>query len=304
MSKPNSWLPPAGTLAGESLLDGGASLLLFAPEKAAGAGSGHTKIGAGQKPQPYDAHGRYTGPKGGRIPIDGGPVRLFVDDEPGAGDEDESGFEDSAAEDEPAGDATAEDKAGEGEVVIAEEGEDSTPTVEQASHEEGGLSGGPVVRGPVTPPEKAPAEVTWKNDEKGKPDPKPEELKSQTREAVEDLKKDNPALDSINVNSGKRDGAPDSTNAHVQGRAVDINEVNGARIKDVVGGSDPAAKERLRQQASAVEAWGRQNKDVEMVITPFGGFYRYPGGNGEDMRDATSEEIAAHWNHIHIQTRK
>ena len=299
VSKPKSWQPPAGTLAGESLLDGGAGLMMTAPEGGAGlpADGGHTKTGAGHKPQGYDAHGRYTGPQGGAISTDGGPVRLFAnaaDGEPGAGDDDEAGFEGSAAGDE----------AAEGEVILAEEGDDtegdSTPTVEQASYEEGGLSGGTEVRGPVLPPEKAPAVVTWRNDEPNR-EPTHQDLEQKTRDTVENLRKDNPELGSINVNSGKRDG---ETGPHGEGRAVDINYVNGAHVRDVMLGNDAVAKEQLQQQSAAVEAWGRkeENIDVEMVITPFGGFYRNPDTG--KVRDATSAEIAAHWNHIHIQTRK
>ncbi|MDQ7836218.1 MAG: hypothetical protein RDU24_12615 [Humidesulfovibrio sp.] len=288
VARPRDWTPPEP----RSLLSLGAAAENSA-EVSGGGTASETIIGAGGKPQPYGWHGRYTGPSGGSIPTGGGRVRLFAADEPMDGDDNEPGSEDSAAEDE----------AVEGEVLIAEEGDDSTPTVEQASYEEGGLSGGTEVRGPVAPPQKQPAEATWKNDN-GSPVPTHEKLEPQTREAVEKLSKDNPQLGSINANSGKRDSAPDSKNAHVQGRAVDINEVNGARIKDVVGGNDPAAKERLRQQASEIEAWGKQNREVEMVITPYGGFYRYPGGDGRNMRPATSDEIAAHWNHIHIQTRK
>ena len=61
-------------------------------------------------------------------------MRLFAngaDGEAGAGDDDEAGFEGSAAGDE----------AAEGEVIIAEEDGDTSPTVEQTSYEEGGTPG-------------------------------------------------------------------------------------------------------------------------------------------------------------------
>ena len=49
VKKPTDWQPPAGTLAGESLLGaGGASL-----NAAEGGSASGTKIGAGHKPQPY-----------------------------------------------------------------------------------------------------------------------------------------------------------------------------------------------------------------------------------------------------------
>ena len=66
--------------------------------------------------------------------MDGGPVRLFANEaggEPGAGDDDETGFEGSAIGVE----------AAEGEVILAEEGDGSEPTIEQTAYEEGGTSG-------------------------------------------------------------------------------------------------------------------------------------------------------------------
>jgi len=48
---------------------------------AAGAGAG-TKIGAGHKPQAYDAHGRYTGPnvgaQGGSVSMRDGLIRMYA----------------------------------------------------------------------------------------------------------------------------------------------------------------------------------------------------------------------------------
>ena len=67
VSKPQDWQPPHGTLAGESLLDGGARLNAAGSD---GSGSG-TKIGAGGKPQPYGWHGYYGETGGGSSP---GPV--------------------------------------------------------------------------------------------------------------------------------------------------------------------------------------------------------------------------------------
>ena len=76
----------------------------------------------------------------------------------------------------------------------------------------GGASSGPVYRGKVTlphevrgkvtppaqtgtaapPPSKAPAEVTWKNDNAGNHVPTHQDLEQKTRDAVENLRKDNP----------------------------------------------------------------------------------------------------------------
>ncbi|MBA4357650.1 MAG: hypothetical protein C0405_08000 [Desulfovibrio sp.] len=164
VSKPKSWLPPRGTLAGESLLGaGGASLLMFAPEGDADASldagddqgvhppaGGHTKIGAGHKPQGYDEHGRYTGPGGGSVSLSDGTVRLHM---AGAGEDEEPGEETGAAEPEAeAGQDAAEEVYQELEGVLVA---DSGRGVSDAGGEEA----------------KAPATVTWKNDEPGKPDP-------------------------------------------------------------------------------------------------------------------------------------
>ncbi len=63
VKKPASWQPPAGTLAGESLLGGGAAGLNASGGSGGGTASG-TKIGAGHKPQPYGWHGYYGGSGG------------------------------------------------------------------------------------------------------------------------------------------------------------------------------------------------------------------------------------------------
>jgi len=73
VAKDPAWTPPEP----RSLLSLGATDAGGA-DGATGSGTGgHTKIGAGHKPQGYDGHGRYTGPRGGSISMDGGPVRLY-----------------------------------------------------------------------------------------------------------------------------------------------------------------------------------------------------------------------------------
>jgi hypothetical protein len=162
VSKPKSWQPPTdalgGSLAGESLLGaGGASLRMFAPAGGdAPAGGGHTKIGAGHKPQGYDEHGRYTGPRGGSIPMDGGPVRLY------ANEADETP-DDEASDEEPSGEDRGDEQETEAAQEAAQELEGGILVADNgrvASDAGGGLSGGTEVRGPVTPPQKQPAEVT------------------------------------------------------------------------------------------------------------------------------------------------
>jgi hypothetical protein len=171
----------------------------------------------------------------------------------------------------------------------------------------GGSSSGPVYRGKVSPPNEAhgkvtppaptaPAGVTWKNDTPNRP-PTHEGLEQRTREAVEDMNGNVRSIEPFNVNSGKRDG----TGPHAEGRAVDIDTINGKGIRAVVERGDPQEMERLRQQSADIEAWARNNNNVEMVITPYGGFFRNPDGT---LRKASDAEIKAHWNHFHIQTRK
>jgi hypothetical protein len=302
VKRPKSWQPPQGTLAGESLLSGGAGLLRFAPEGGADdAGlpaGGHTKIGAGHKPQPYDEHGRYTGPntgpRGGSIPMDGGPVRLFAndaDEEPGGG---EPGGE--ASPDEEAGAGPEEKPEAEQEVyqelqgvLVADNGRVGTDTP-------GGLSGGYEVRGPVTPRQ---AEVTWKNDEPDKPDPKPDDVKQQMRETVENLQKDNPQLDSINVNSGKRDGDP-KKDPHADGRAVDINKVNDIPVKDLADPKTPEA-ERACQAARNMEEQAKKDPNVNQVIGPDGGWNKDAKGKITPMDPVEHKALLdQHKDHYHI----
>ena len=72
VSKPKNWQPPAGTLAGESLLGGGGASLNAAGGGTVGGAtngtSSGTKIGAGHKPQPYGWHGYYGETGGGSKP--------------------------------------------------------------------------------------------------------------------------------------------------------------------------------------------------------------------------------------------
>jgi len=279
VSRPKGWQPPTGalggTLAGESLLDGGANLL------AAGSG-GHMKIGAGHKPQGYDEHGRYTGPQGGSIPTGGGSVRLYADDADEKPDEEESTGEDTGAEPEEATEEVSQELEG---VLVADSGQ-----IE--SDAGGGLSGGTEVRGPVTPPQ---AEVTWKNDDPNKPDPKPDDVKPQTRETVENLRTNNPALDSISVNSGKRDGDPNK-DPHADGRAVDINKVNGIPVKDL-GKAQGEEGERARKAAKNMEEQAKNNPNVNQVIGPDGGWKR----NGDRWDPITDAKLLnGHKDHYHI----
>ena len=270
VSKPLGWQPPAGTLAGESLLDaGGASLRMFAPAvDGAGAGGGHTKIGAGHKPQGYDEHGRYTGPSGGSIPTGGGPVRLYANEADETPDEEEQAGEDSGGEPDeaaPAAEGATQELEG---VLVADSGRVATDAG-------GGLSGGTEVRGPVTPPQKQPAEVTWKNDEP-KPDPSNEDLRQPMQKTVEGMKTEVPKLETVNINSGRRPGDPEtSKDPHVQGRAVDINNINGVRVVNLPTATGPKG-EQAREAAANLEDWAKKTRTSRRLLGP-------PGG-GREMR--------------------
>lgn len=286
VSKPKGWQPPAGTLAGESLLGAGAAALkLFAEPGGdggqgaasgpAGAG-GHTKIGAGHKPQGYDAHGRYTGPQGGSISMDGGTVRLYANEADEAPDEEEQAGEDGGGEPE-AETGAAEEVSQELEgILVADSGRVATDA-----------GGGEA---------KPPAEVTWKNDEANR-DPTHKGLEPQTRETVEKMRTEVPKLESFNVNSGKREG---ETGPHAEGRAVDINKVNGIPVRDLekAQGQDG---DRARQAAKNMEEQAKKDPNVNQVIGPDGGWNKVGRDKIEPIPPKENKELLdRHKDHYHI----
>ena len=236
VDKDPDWLPSGGT-------QGPARTLLAAgkgrgaaddadADEDTGGGAGGTKIGAGNKPQPYGWHGWY-GPTGG------GGVR----------------------------------------------GKDSKRPE--------GSGAGP---GKTS---KRPATGIWKNDERGKPDPKPEDVTPRTRETVKRLAEEVPGVERFTVNSGLREG---DAGPHGEGRAVDIHQVNEVRLAEVAGKTGANA-EQARQNIEKIENWARDNPDVQAFFSPFGGFVRDPV-SGEIVREATRKEIEKHTGHIHITVRK
>ena len=253
---------------------------MIAPEGGAGGGGIGTKIGAGHKPQGYDAHGRYTGPQGGAISTDGGPVRLFANEADGGAGGEESTDEDAGAEQ---GEAT-EDIAQELEGVLVA---DSGQILSDAGGEE----------------TKAPAKITWKNDDPNKPDPRKEDLTPTAQNAMEEMKTEVPKLDSVNTNSGRRPYDPAKPNdPHAHGRAVDINNINGVRVKDLQSGTGEKA-ERAREAAANLEDWAKKNPDVTQVIGPTG---RWESNGSGDMDKRVPVEpkdfkiLQEHKNHYHI----
>ena len=92
--------------------------------------------------------------------------------------------------------------------------------------------------------------------------------------------------------------------AHAEGRAVDLNEVNKMPVRLAVDRSAPKAKRAAMQKLlREIEASARNNQKVELFYSPLGGFHR-DTKIGEITREATQEEIDAHWDHIHMTIMK
>jgi len=88
--------------------------------------------------------------------------------------------------------------------------------------------------------------------------------------------------------------------AHAEGRAVDINEVNKMPVRLAVDPAAPKAKrEAMRERLREIEASARINQEVELFMSPVGGFYRDTKTRAI-IREATQEELDAHWDHIHM----
>lgn len=171
---------------------------------------------------------------------------------------------------------------------------------------EAGLSDGQVVRGRVAKPyemrEKASprpgAKVIWKNDEAGKPDPQQHHLQPQMRATVELMEVEIQKLDSFTVNSGRRAYDPKRPrDPHVDGRAVDINNINGVRVVNLKTASGPEA-ERARQAAANLEQWAEDNNRIRQLIGPNGGWTRVGRRTFKPIMD--SGLLREHKNHYHI----
>lgn len=89
--------------------------------------------------------------------------------------------------------------------------------------------------------------------------------------------------------------------AHAEGRAVDINEVNKLPVSMVLDANAPADKrETLRGVLKSMEDRMRSDIHVKVFVGPAGGFYRDPKDRTK-LREATALEREAHWDHIHIE---
>lgn len=83
-----------------------------------------------------------------------------------------------------------------------------------------------------------------------------------------------------------------------------MNEVNKMPVSLAVNPSAPEDKRAaVRELLHNLEAWARGKPDVEVFISPIGGFHR-DARTRRISREATQEEMAAHWDHIHMATVK
>lgn len=90
--------------------------------------------------------------------------------------------------------------------------------------------------------------------------------------------------------------------AHAEGRTVDINEVNKMPVSFAVDPSAPEDKrETVRKLLRNMEVVVRRDVNVQVFISPIGGFHRDPKTRGI-LREATQAELDAHWDHVHITT--
>lgn len=181
----------------------------------------------------------------------------------------------------------------------------------------GGLSGGNEVRGKVTPPVRmgkpvrAPAPLskggrvvaTTRNDDPNEADLDPQALPPKTRDLVQGVLDKSPSARDFNMNSGYRSGAK---GAHGEGRAVDINRVNGQKVLDAVDPSVSAdQRETMRKRLEEIRTAAETEKDVEAYIDPLDGFFRPKDPKSkEEGRKANGKEIFEHRHHIHITIRE
>lgn len=178
----------------------------------------------------------------------------------------------------------------------------------------GSISGGYEVRGKITPPREVRGSVrppaplsrggrvvaTTKNDEPKKDDPNPQALNAETRGQVQNLLDKDSGTHDFNMNSGYRSG---DKGAHGEGRAVDINRINGQRVSDANNPNVPAAqREVMSERLDEIKAAAMENNNVEAYLGPNGGFFRR--ADGEIDREAEDKYIKAHQDHIHITIRK
>lgn len=175
-------------------------------------------------------------------------------------------------------------------------------------HEVRGKVSPPEQKGKVAPPPPVPLRkggrvgVSTKNDVPGKQGPDTEALPPETREQVQTTLDKAPDVHDVNMNSAYRSG----DGVHGEGRAVDINRINGQTVSDAVNPDVPEAqREAMRQQLREMRAAAEANPEVEAYIDPLGGFFRPKDRNSkEEGREVNAKEKHDHKHHVHITIRK
>jgi len=121
---------------------------------------------------------------------------------------------------------------------------------------------------------------------------------------VENLRTNNPELESINVNSGRRPDerteeekvAGKQIDPHADGRAVDVSRINGFPVEGLEKAEGPGADKAKRAAENMVEQ-AKKDPNVNQVIGPNGGWNR-KGKDWEPIEDA--KLLNDHKDHYHI----
>lgn len=129
------------------------------------------------------------------------------------------------------------------------------------------------------------------------------------RETVENLRKDNPALDSININSGSREPMA-KHDPHAEGRAVDINRINDVKASELAAPKTPEAV-RAREAADRMVERAKQDKNVNQILGPTGCWEKKSGRWEEITPNEENPErcarniklIEGHRDHFHINVK-
>lgn len=101
------------------------------------------------------------------------------------------------------------------------------------------------------------------------------------------------------MNSGKRDG-DSKTDPRADGRAVDINKVNGVAVKDL-GNAQGQEGERARQAAKNMEWQAKEDPNINQVVGPDGGWNKVGRDKIEPIPPKENKELLdRHKDHYHI----
>jgi hypothetical protein len=142
--------------------------------------------------------------------------------------------------------------------------------------------------------------VSTANDESGKKAPAPGALRPETREQVQKVLDKSLDDADVNMNSGYRTG---DKGPHGEGRAVDINRIDGQKVSDAVDpGVSGEQRKRMRQHLEKIKTAAMENENVAAYLGPTGGFFR--SSDGKIGRETNPSEDEAHRHHIHITIRQ